>query len=362
MSEQFENKEYGEYFNALEQRINSPAKSYKNSGLESEKTKKKIKLRKSTFAVLALLVAVVIGVTVFAVSGKDSEKQNDSPKAQQLVEREEEKVSKIAFTSNSKTVEISADSDAKAVILVDLKTKKVIAQRNAHERLYPASTTKIMTLIVAVENIKNMDDTFTMSYAVTDPLYIAGASSAGFLNNEEITMLDLLYGTILPSGADAAMGLALKVAGSEEAFVSLMNEKVKELGLSNTHFTNVSGLHNEENYSTAYDMAVILAAAMENETCYKVLSTYKHTTRVTEQHPQGISLSSTLFNHMYGTEPETATILGGKTGYISESGYCIATFGKSNKSGNKYVAVTLGNSSRVPAFSQQINLYKDFVK
>ena len=219
-----------------------------------------------------------------------------------------------------------------------------------------------MTLLVAAENITDFEDTFTMTLDITDPLFVAGASVAGFLNGEEVTMTDLLYGTILPSGADAAMGLAIKVAGSEKAFVKLMNEKVKELRLQNTHFANVTGLHDEENYSSAYDMAIILDAAMQNELCRTVLSTYQHTTRVTEQNPEGILLSSTLFTYMYGDEPETATILGGKTGFVNESGYCIASFGKANESQNEYIVVTLGNSARWPAFYGQIDLYKEFAK
>ena len=141
-----------------------------------------------------------------------------------------------------------------------------------------------------------------------------------------------------------------------------MNKKVKELGLKNTHFDNVTGLHSEQNYSTAYDMAVILDAALQNELCKKVLSTYQHTTAVTAQHPEGILLSSTLFNYMYGTEPVTATILGGKTGFVNESGYCIASYGAANENGTEYIVVTLGNSARWPAFYGQIDLYKEFAK
>jgi D-alanyl-D-alanine carboxypeptidase (penicillin-binding protein 5/6) len=141
-----------------------------------------------------------------------------------------------------------------------------------------------------------------------------------------------------------------------------MNQKVEELGLKGTHFDNVTGLHSENNYSTAYDIAVILNAAMKNELCRKVLSTYQHTTEKTPQNPKGILLSSTLFTYMYGTEPETATILGGKTGFVNESGYCIASYGKGNESQKEYIVVTMGNSARWPAFYGQIDLYKQYAK
>ena len=219
-----------------------------------------------------------------------------------------------------------------------------------------------MTLLCAVENIEDVNDTFTMTYEITDPLYVSDASVAGFLNNEKVTMTDLLYGMILPSGADAAIGLAVKIAGSEEAFVKLMNDKVKELGLENTNFTNVSGLYDQNNYSTAYDMAIILDCAMENELCRKVLSTYQYTTQKTPQNPEGILLQSTLFSYMYGTEPETATVLGGKTGFVNESGYCIASFGENKSQTEEYIVITMGNSSKWPAFYGQIDLYKKFAK
>ncbi|MGN0493865.1 MAG: hypothetical protein ACI4F7_09480, partial [Acutalibacteraceae bacterium] len=109
-----------------------------------------------------------------------------------------------------------------------------------------------------------------------------------------------------------------------------------------------------------YDMAIILETALKNPICKKVISTYQYTTSKTEQHPNGIPLSATLFEYMYGTEPETATILGGKTGFVNESGYCIATYGTNNTTGNEYIAVTLKNSSRWPAFYGQIDLYKQF--
>ncbi len=269
---------------------------------------------------------------------------------------------KISYKETKSTVSIPVSNDAKTAIIVDKSNNTIVAQRNAHVRTYPASTTKIMTLLVAVENNLDLSDTFTMSYDITDPLYVADASLAGFLNKEEVSIEDLIYGTILPSGAEAAMGLAVKTAGSEEEFVKLMNKKVKELGLKNTNFTNVTGLHDKKNYSSAYDMAIILDAALQNDFCKKVLSTFQHTTAVTEQHPEGILLSSTLFSHMYGTEPETATILGGKTGYLTEAGYCIASYGKSNDNEKEYIVVTFGNSARWPAFFGQIDLYKEFAK
>ena len=126
-------------------------------------------------------------------------------------------------------------------ILIDVETGDILAQKGAFERISPASMTKILTVLVAAEHItpEQLDDTFTMTIDITDYSYRNGCSNAGFEVDEVLTVRDLFYGTILPSGADAAVGLATYVAGSQEAFVELMNEKLEEMGLAGTtNFTN----------------------------------------------------------------------------------------------------------------------------
>jgi len=200
-----------------------------------------------------------------------------------------------------------------------------------------------------------------MSYRITDPLYQQEATVAGFLSGETVNMNDLLYGTILPSGADAAIALAETVAGSEEEFAKLMNKKCKELGLKNTNFVNCTGLYDKNHYTTAFDMSVIMKAVLKNAICKEIISTYRYTTSVTPQHPEGILLENTIFKYMYGTEPEGAQIIGGKTGYTGESGYCICSFGKSDN-GTEYICVNLKGQTRWPAVYDQINLYTKFAK
>ncbi len=372
MADNFSNKGYEDYFKALEKQLEKSdtprVKSVAEPQIKPKTVKshrkgvyKVIRLRKSVIAVALIVCLVMVGSVIAAVS-----KGADRPEPQVTdTEKNETKIEDknlISYTFPDDVGDVVLENDAKSIIIVDKATNTVVAARNPHKKEYPASTTKIMTLLVAVENMKDWDAKFTMTLDITDPLFVAEASVAGFLNGEQVSMTDLLYGTILPSGADAAMGLALSVAGSEAEFVKLMNKKVKELGLKNTNFTNVTGLHSEQNYSSAYDLAIILDAALSNETCKKVLSTYQYTTAVTPQHPEGIKLSGTLFSYMYGTEPETATILGGKTGFVNESGYCIASYGKGNESEKEYIVVTMGNGGRWPAFYGQIDLYKHYAK
>lgn len=230
-----------------------------------------------------------------------------------------------SYTPDSRTIgknDISSDY----AILIDLENNTVLASKKGDEKMYPASMTKMMTLIVAAEHAENLDDTFEMTTAITDPLFRENASVAGFLNGEQVTLRDLMYGLVLPSGADCAVALAIYTAGSEAAFADMMNEKVAELGLKNTHFMNPTGLHDENQYSTCHEIALILEYALRDDFMRTVLSTYKYTTEKTPQHPDGITLYSTMQSRMYGNEAPGMFILGGKTGYTTEAGNCLASY------------------------------------
>lgn len=369
MSEQFNNKDYGEYFSALEKNLERKLRSEQKLQ-PKPKTDKKVlggvfRLRPWVYVTAVMLVAVLILVIALPKKAKaEQETPSEIQSAENTVSDVKEDVTpKIDYFAEftDETQEIADDIVSGSVIVIDCKTNQVVASRNARERCYPASTTKIMTILTAVDYITDYNKTFTFSYEITDPFFRQDATMAGFADGEAVNMTDMLYGAILPSGADATVGLALSLAGSEEEFVKLMNKKAKELGLRDTHFTNASGLFHENHYTTAEDMAVIIRAASNNELCRKILSTYQYTTAATPQHPDGIPLTSTLFSYMYGTEPEGSDILGGKTGFVNESGYCIASFGKSD-AGNEYVCVTLKGSGLWPTVYDQIHLYTRYAK
>lgn len=372
MSEQFNNKDYGEYFSAVEKSLERKSKSdadEKQSVAEKARRPAKrfygrvIRLRPRVYVTAVLLVAVLILSAALPKKNKADTQSDQTSKPADNVVSDSAKHEKINLFANrtKSTASIGSDIVSGNIIVINCDTNEVVAEREATARCYPASTTKIMTVLTAVDYITDYNKTFTFSFEITDPLYIAEATVAGFSNAEAVNMTDLLYGAILPSGADATVGLALSIAGSEEEFVKLMNKKADELGLKNTHFVNTSGLFDKNHYTTAEDMAVIIRAAMQNELCRKILSTYQYTTVATPQHPDGILLTSTLFSHMYGTEPEGADILGGKTGFVNESGYCIASFGNSD-SGAEYVCVTLGGNGLWPTVYDQFHLYEQFAK
>lgn len=245
---------------------------------------------------------------------------------------------------------------ATSAVLLDVDQNIILAERDPNVRIYPASMTKIMTLLVAAEHIEDYDDTFTMTYEIIAPLVEQNASRAGFAEGETVPLIDLMYGIALPSGADATIAIAQYVSGSEEAFVELMNEKVHELGLENTHFVNTSGLHDLDHYSTATDIALLMTAVMENDMCREILSTYQYTTTITEEHPEGIPLESTMFSRMYGTECEGIIIEAGKTGYTDEAGQCLVSYATDEK-GKRYVAVVSHSMTRWRVIYDTLAIY-----
>ena len=264
----------------------------------------------------------------------------------------------------AQTAAISAEADSQYAVVIDLANGTILAEKAADTRINPASMTKILTLLVAVEQIEkkdvSLDDTFTMTLEVTDYCYVNECSVVGFLNEEVIPIRDLLYGTILPSGADAALGLAYYLCGSQEAFVELMNAKLEELGLSDTaHFTNCVGLYDEAHSCTVTDMALILKAAMENDLCREVLSTHIYHTQPTAQHPEGQDLSNWFLRKIEDHVPEGLEVVGGKTGYVVQSGNCAASWAETSD-GSRYLCVTGNAHSSWRAIYDHVALYTQY--
>ncbi len=351
-----ENKYTNEFFEEFERKMNTANKieAERKSTAFSRGKRKGVRVAGLAISLVAFLLvaAIVIGLLWPPATPVPESADNNTS---DVVEKEPEKpIFKIFETEN--TTAFAYDIKSEHGVLIDASTGEIIYKKNASDVIYPASLTKILTLLVAVENIEDLDDTFTMTSEIIDPHYRVDASMAGFAPDEVITVRDLLYGAILPSGADATTALGIYVAGTEEAFATLMNEKVKELGLTTAHFCNTSGLHDTEHYCTVGDIAVILKAAMENETCKKILSTYQYTTSATEQNPEGILLTSTLFSRMKGDEPEGAEILAGKTGFTDEAGNCIASFGTTDD-GRQVIMVTTNAQGKWPCVFDHIHTY-----
>lgn len=252
-------------------------------------------------------------------------------------------------------------------VLIDVEDQTILAEKDCQSRMYPASMTKILTVLTAAEALgitdgteAVLDDTFTMTIEITDYCYINDCSVAYFSAGEEIPIRDLFYGTVLPSGADAALGLATYAAGSHEAFVELMNEKLRAMGISDsTHITNCVGLYDEEHYSTVYDMAVILKEAADNPFCREVLSAHTYNTALTEQHPEGLMLSNWFLRRIEDRDTH-GEVLCAKTGYVRQAGNCAASLSV-DVNGREYLCVTAKSSSSWQCIDDQNMLYQMYL-
>ena len=283
------------------------------------------------------------------------------PNEPEQPEQPEEPEKPFSLTATDRTITIGDELSSKYAIVIDLTAETILAQKAADAVISPASMTKILTLLVAAEHIENLDDTVTIDLSITDYCYVNECSVAGFNRDEEVTVRNLLYGTILPSGAEAALGLARYVAGSHEAFVELMNQKVEELGLSETaHFTNCVGLYNKKNVCTVYDMAMILRAAMENELCREVLTTKIYEIPASDEHPEGMILSNWFLRRIEDYVPDSMKVIGAKTGYVSQAGSCAASIAQT-EDGDYFICVTANTTSSKQCVQDHVQLYTTYM-
>ena len=294
--------------------------------------------------------------------------QASLPDMTALLEQAEEEQAQVlkeqkVYTAQTTDATTSVDDEVQSTngIFIDLATGNILFDRDAHTRINPASMTKVLTVLVAAEHVTDWSDTFEITPEITNYSYVHDCSAVGFSNNEVVTVEDLFYGTVLCSGGDAALGLATYVAGSQEAFVDMMNEKLKELGLADTaHFTNCVGLYDEDHYCTVYDIAMILEAAIDQPQCREVLSTKKYTTSSTPEHPEGIQISNWFLRRIEDKDTGGEVICG-KTGFVAQSGSCAVSYGM-DESGKEYICATVNAHSGWRCIYDHVELYKRFAK
>ena len=235
------------------------------------------------------------------------------------------------------------DTISGAVILIDADTGRVLYEKSADTKMFPASTTKVMSAILFIENL-NPADVVTASYnAVMDiPL---GASNMGITQGEQLTVEQLLHGVLVYSANEACNVLAEHMCGSVDAFVEQMNAKAKELGMDSTHFVNPHGLHDENHYTTARDMAKLTFYAMKNETFRKIVNTLTYYIEPTNKYPEQRILSNTNYLINGASRYAYSAATGVKTGYTSAASNCLVS--SATKGDENLIAVTLGAKQQV---------------
>ena len=230
---------------------------------------------------------------------------------------------------------LNLDISSKNAILYNMDSGEVIYEKNSDEKVSIASLTKIMTALITLENVENLDERVIIIEKDFEGLIEANAVTAGFTKGEVVTYKDLLYGLLLPSGADAAKALARLVAGSEEKFIEKMNDKVKKMNLKQTNFSTVIGLDDVNNYSTARELSLIFKEALKSKNFKNILTTKEYTTSDGK-----LKFKSTIQSNAKKYNIDVPYILGGKTGTTTDAGLCLATIAKANNV--NYMLVTLG--------------------
>ena len=231
------------------------------------------------------------------------------------------------------------DIDGHAVLLMEANSGAVVYSKNADEIMYPASTTKILTAIVVLENC-SLDETVTFTEECCD--LEDGAVTIDSVPGEEMSLKDVMYGLLLPSGNDCAMALAIHTAGSISAFAEMMNKKAAEIGATSSHFTNPSGLFDSKHYTTASDLALIAQYAFRNSTFVDIISHPTYIIEPTNKTAESRVITNTHEMIIPGMADYDSSVIGGKTGYLYEAGRCLVTYAEKN--GITFLSVILDGS------------------
>ena len=249
----------------------------------------------------------------------------------------------ISLLTPSINAKEPVEIESKNYILYNLNEGTILLEKDADEKIAIASMTKIMTTILAIEKIEDMEKKVILTNNVFEGLKEENASVAGFKVGQTVTYEDLLYGALLPSGADATRALAINLSGSVNKFVEEMNEKAKELGLSNTHYVNENGLDIANHYSSVRDVATLFQYALKNKTFNTIVKKKNYTTSDGKIHMQS-TLEKT--KDMYKISADY--ILGGKTGYTDDAGLCLASIARYNDIDYMLITARAPDESRYP--------------
>ena len=247
---------------------------------------------------------------------------------------------------SERTAELETNLSSEALLILEPSTGKIVYEKNGYEKKYPASTTKIMTAILAIEHC-NLNETATASeFSIMS--IPGGYSTANIQIGETLSVKDLLYALMLQSANESAVILAEHISGSQDAFADLMNSKAQEIGCQNTHFVNPNGIHNDNHYSTAYDLALIAKYAMKNETFREIVKTTSFTLPATSAYPAETRTFTNTNNLIIYDSRNRADnyyyeyATGIKTGYTSNAKNCLVS--SAEKNGIEYICVVLGAS------------------
>lgn len=331
--------------------------------LLKEKKCSSIKIKKIIFPVLALSLASVI------ISGCGN--KNETPLLYNAtvvnsgvsVPISDERTQPHGYLFSSQKCVIPSDTNdtdenltASSSMIVNQSKLSAVFTNNPYERLFPASTTKVLTAYIVLKHT-DLNDIVTVSKEAAN-LTEEGIKLCGFKEGDKISVRDLLYSMLIYSGNDAATALGCYISGSEEEFAKLMNEEARLLGATDSHFTNANGLHNDNHYTTSYDLYLIFAECLKYDEFKKIINLSSYTVNYKNADDNDMSKTFDSTNkYLLGqtNAPDGITVIGGKTGTTSKAGNCLLLYSQDAK-GKDYISVVLNASSKDSLYSQMTYL------
>lgn len=333
--------------------ITRRSRQKKDSLLEEARRHQKKTAR--CFAVLLSLMVILLGIAlyVFVFRSHDVELVRPFSKTDPVFGIEKVSLenslapslaSELGVTNEDIPLE-GVDITAGAAGLFSEADKEVVYAKSIHEKMYPASITKVMTALVALK-YGNPDDLVTVGEESRD--IDEGSSVCGIKPGDQLTLRQLLYGLMINSGNDAAMTIAVHVGGTEEQFVAMMNEEAGNIGATGTHFVNAHGLQDENHYTTVYDIYLMFQEALQYEDFRDMISRSGYVATYKNAAGEETEITWESTNHYFINEavpPEFVTVVGGKTGTTSEAGACLCLYSK-DKYGDPYISIILKSDTK----------------
>lgn len=324
-----------------------------------------LSVRKRAFAFFCTLLLAVSACCAGCSSGYDNAYVTDS----RIPKLDQNQVSRHYASGFASDLCVVSDESAfdpgfvtsQAAALFDVSDREVLYSKDAFEKMYPASITKVMTALVAIENGDlNSQVVVTKDAVITE----AGASLCGIQPGDTLTLEQLLYGLLLPSGNDAAAAIAVHIAGSIDAFSDMMNKEAAKLGATGTHFVNPHGLNNPDHYTTAYDLYLIFNEAMKHPEFRKIVGTASYTAHYKNKDKEPVTKTWKDGNWFMTGErdtPDGLKVIGGKTGTTQAAGYCLI-MDTQDETGREYISVVLKADSRPHLYDNMGNIISKIVK
>ncbi len=251
------------------------------------------------------------------------------------------------------------DISAEAALMVEFgkEDPQAVAYKNPYVRTYPASITKVMSALVCMRHIQDFQQEFKITE--NSNIKVSGSSMAWLRTGETLTIEDLLYGMLLPSGNDAAVAIAEATSGSVEAFVEEMNRTALEIGATGTHFVNPHGLPDERHYTTPYDIYLTMNEAMKYEEFRKIVGTVNYSPHYKDSNGMPKTQNWSVTNRFMIGEtpvPQGLEVLGGKTGTTNAAGYCLTMGVRKTSTGEEYISTVMKSKSKDELYQNMTNL------